>query len=112
VQAVLRIGPLPGAALDAAAAFHAVYLPQVRQALAGADSLVIVFGTSAGEHSDWRKLAVADLAREAAPGRVNGVTGTGDDGAIEATVAWLEGAGGITGQLFTVEATNAGNPPE
>ena len=109
MQAVLRISGLPATALDAAAAFHGEHLPRARAELAGeAEALVLVFPVAPYDHSAWRKAAVADLAREATPKRVNGVTGE-DAAAIDATLAWLAQAPGITGQLLPVEASAAGN---
>ncbi|BBC72278.1 conserved hypothetical protein [Altererythrobacter sp. B11] len=105
MQAVLRVDGLPPAPLDAAAAFHAAFLPQARTALAGADALVLVF--PAGDKADcgWRLAAVQALAREAAPKRANGVAGDSADAVAEA-VEWLADAPGITGQLLAVD----GNP--
>lgn len=108
MQAVLRISGLPAAALDAAAVFHGEHLPRARAELAGkAEALALVFPAAPYDHAGWRKAAVADLAREATPKRVNGVTGE-DAAAIDATLAWLAQAPGITGQLLPVEATHAG----
>jgi hypothetical protein len=108
MQAVLHISGLPTGALDAAAAFHGEHLPRARAELAGeADALALVFPRAPYDHAGWRKAAVADLAREAAPKRVNGVAG--DVGpAIEATLDWLSQAPGITGQLLAIDATGAG----
>jgi len=108
MQAVLRITGLPAAALEAVAAFHGEYLSRARAELAEADALALVFPSAPYDHTGWRKAAVADLAREAAPKRVNGVAGDAAS-AIDATLAWLAEAPGITGQLFAVDATCAGN---
>ena len=109
MQAVLRISGLPVAALDASAVFHGEHLPRARAELAGeAEALALVFPLASYDHAGWRKAAVADLAREATPKRVNGVTGD-DAAAIEATLAWLSNAPGITGQLLPVVGTGAGN---
>ena len=63
-MALLRVGPLPQGALDAAAAFHADVLPQVRARLsAGADHLVLVFAPAEHDQHGWRRAAVQDLAR-------------------------------------------------
>jgi hypothetical protein len=101
-QAVLRIEGLPSGALDAAAAFHADWLPRAREALADAETLAIVFPAAAYDHRGWRLAAVQDFAREAAPKRVNGVAGD-DEPAVAATLDWLERAPGVTGQLLAVE---------
>ncbi|HTN13671.1 MAG TPA: hypothetical protein VL094_02570 [Sphingomonadaceae bacterium] len=108
MQAVLRIQGLPEAALDAAAAFHARYLPAARKELAGgAEALALVFPQAPYDHAAWRKAAIADLAREAAPRRVNGVEGREGEG-VEAVLQWLARAPGITGQLLPVDDA-AGN---
>jgi hypothetical protein len=112
VQAVIHVEGLPHAALDAAAVFHAEHLQRARAALAGSvDALALVFPEAPYDHTDWREAMVADLARAAAPKRVNAVAGN-DLAAIDATLAWLEQAGGITGQLLPVDGTGAGNPAE
>jgi 16S rRNA G966 N2-methylase RsmD len=105
---VLRIEGLPDAALDAAAAFHREHLVRIRAELAQAESLALVFLDAPYDHTGWRTAAIADLAREAAPRRVNGVTGE-NAAAIEATLAWLAQAPGITGQLLPVQTSNARN---
>ncbi|KPL68154.1 hypothetical protein SZ64_08485 [Erythrobacter sp. SG61-1L] len=108
MQAVLRIQGLPEAALDAAAAFHARYLPAIRKELAsGAEALVLVFPEAPYNHTGWRKAAIADLARDAAPKRVNGVEGPEGE-PVEAVLQWLAHAPGITGQLLPVDPA-AGN---
>jgi len=110
MQAVLRIHSLPEAPLDASAAFHAEKLEEAREMLDGAiESLALVFPTASHDHLTWREAVVAGLARESAPVRVNGVAGDDAD-AIEASLAWLERAPGITGQLLAVDGTGAGIP--
>ena len=97
-QQALPIRGLPEEALDAAAAFHAEWLPQARE-LAKRDDLVLVFPPAPYDHRGWRLAAVQDLARAAAPKRVNGVAGD-DEGGIGQAAAWLAAAPGITGQLL------------
>ena len=102
-QAVLRITGLPAGALDAAAAFHSDWLSRARTAVADAEVLALVFAPASYDHRGWRLAAVQDLARAAAPGRVNAVAG-GDEAAVAETLAWLEQAPGITGQLLELAA--------
>lgn len=99
---VLPVNDLPEAPLDAAAAFHARVVPQARAALGEADALALVFAPAGYEHRGWRVAAVQALARESAPKRVNGVAGDDDD-AIAETLAFLEAAPGITGQLLAAD---------
>ncbi|MGZ3173573.1 MAG: Rossmann fold domain-containing protein [Croceibacterium sp.] len=98
-QAVLQVAGLPENALDAAAVFHAEWLPRAR---AGKEDLVLVFPSATYNHRGWRLAAIQDLAREASPRRINAVAGD-DAGAIAKTVAWLAQAPGITGQLLAVD---------
>ena len=105
-QAVLVAGGAPAAPLDAAAAFHAADLPRARALLAGGHDLAIRFPRADHRHRAWRLAVVQELAREAAPGRVNGVEGH-DDPATAATIAWLADAPAITGQLFAVDGNSS-----
>ena len=103
-QAVLRIDWLPAAALDAACEFHEAWLEEALHLLEGeAEALAIVLPAAPADHVDWRRAAARDLARAVAPQRVNLVAGD-DEAAIEATVAFLADAPGVTGQLLEVTA--------
>ena len=104
-MAVLAVEGLPEGALDAAAAFHAEWLPRARaqlDGLAAEGHLVLVFPAAPYDHRGWRLAAVQDLARAAAPRRVNAVAGDAAQ-AIAQTVDWLAQAPGVTGQLLAVE---------
>jgi hypothetical protein len=98
-MAAFRVGPLPEGAVEAAATFYAEALPLLA-AHAGED-LVLIFPPAAHDHRGWRLSAVQDLARAAAPGRVNGIVGDDED-AIAETIRYLERAPGVTGQLLVV----------
>jgi hypothetical protein len=97
-MAVVRVGALPEAAVEASARFHAEVLPRLPRD----EDLVLVFEPAAYDHRGWRLALVQDLARAAAPLRVNAVVGGGGDQAIAKAVAWLEQAPGVTGQLLAV----------
>ncbi|WP_347303184.1 Rossmann fold domain-containing protein [Croceibacterium sp. TMG7-5b_MA50] len=101
-QVVLVATGLPSSALDAAAAFHAEYLPQARALLASGADIAIRFDPADHPHGAWRLAAVQELAREAAPLRVNGVVGDGGAG-TEQVLAWFADATAITGQILAVE---------
>lgn len=106
-QAVLRIDWLPAHALDAAAEFHESWLDEALHALSHADeSLVLVLPPAPYDHSDWRRAAARDLARSAAPKRVNLVSGP-YGAALEATLSYLAAAPGVTGQLLSVAGQDA-----
>ena len=100
MQAVLVIDSLPGGGIEAAAAFHADWLPAAREALAGeADSLAIVLPAAPRAHDDWRIAIARDLARAHAPKRVN-LVGAGAGESREALLSYLMDADGITGQYL------------
>ena len=102
-QAVLRIVRLPDDALDAAAEFHVRWVDQALDSLAhGAGALAIVVPPAAYDHAGWRRAAVRDLARKAAPARVNMLAGD-DEQALAATLAYLAAAPGVTGQLLALD---------
>ncbi|AKH42316.1 hypothetical protein WYH_01271 [Croceibacterium atlanticum] len=105
VQAVLKVGDLPDSPLDAAARFHAHYLPLARAALGDGRDLALLFGPAGKPHAGWRLSAVQELAREAAPHRVNAVAGEDED-AIAETLRWLDNAPGVTGQILQVDGKN------
>ena len=91
--------------LAAAARFYAEIAPQVAQA---SDSAVtLLFPPADHTHSGWRAAAVASLARSAAPRRINGLVSDSAP-AIAATLAYLEAAPGITGQLLVLDSHGAG----
>jgi len=99
-QAVLRVERLPPGALEAAARFHRECVGQARALVeSGCDALAIVLTGAPYDHTDWRRTAARDLARAAAPARVNIVAGE-DDAAIDAALAFLAGAPGVTGQYL------------
>ena len=93
-------GSPPGAASTATPHHHAASRrgppPRARE------DLVIILRPAPYDHRAWRLAAIQDLARAAAPTRVNGVVGH-DEGAIAETLVWLEAAPGVTGQLLAVE---------
>jgi short chain dehydrogenase-like protein len=104
---------LPEHPLDAAAEFYAQIVPLVRADFETfpAFNVTIVFDTAGHEHRSWRLAVIQELAREVAPeGRVNGVVAEGAEvptalqtGSLSETIAWLQGAPGITGQLLAVD---------
>ncbi len=104
-QAVLDVGLLPAAPLDAAAAFHRDVVPAIR-ANSAVQALALIFPPAGHDHQGWRLAAVQGLARELAPARVNGIAGA-NEAAIAETVAFLVHAPGITGQLLEVDGNSA-----
>jgi len=66
------------------------------------EGLVVVFTSAPFDRRPWRLAAVQDLARVAAPVRVNAIAGD-DEAAIAETLAFLEAAPGVTGQLLAVD---------
>lgn len=106
---LLHLGPLSDDALEAAADFHARLLPAIEMTLSGgADPLTLVFLPAGHEHRAWRLAAVQGLARRFAPSRVNAVE-SAEAAAVAATQRWLDGAGGVTGQLLPLDGNGAGS---
>jgi hypothetical protein len=104
---LLRVEALPGDALAAAARFHAEVLPKALAELKRGETLTLVFAPADHTHRAWRLAAVQGLAREFAPVRVNALAAA-DERAIAATLAYLETAQGVTGQLLRLDGNGAG----
>ena len=92
---------LPEAPLDAAAAFSADHAPLLRGS--AKPGWIVLFDPADHTHTGWRKALVQELAREAAPARINAIVGT-DEQAIREAVDYLDSALGVTGQILTVDA--------
>lgn len=109
-QAVLHLEALPENPLDAAALFLSRQVPQIRRDFIALPelSLAIVFKPADPGHRGWRLAAVQALARELAPGRVNGIAAD-DMEAIGQVVDYLENAPGVTGQLLELAGNTAQN---
>lgn len=101
MQRQIEVGLLPDAALEAASAFMALHLEAVRAVLAdpGTSALAIVMPPAPHDHRDWRLALARDLAREAAPKRVNLVAGHPDE-RIASALRFLADAPGVTGQYL------------
>ena len=100
----LEATSLPDSALDAASAFMAFHLEAARALLArpDCDALAIILAPAGHDHADWRLALARDLAREAAPKRVNLVAGSPGP-AREATLRFLADAPGVTGQYLVCD---------
>lgn len=96
-----EVGLLPDSALDAAGAFMAFHLEAARALLGQPDcaAMAIILPPAAHDHRDWRLALARDLAREAAPVRVNVVAGPPGE-ARDATLRFLADAPGVTGQYL------------
>lgn len=96
-----EVSRLPLGALDAANAFMAFHLDAARATLARPDTtaLAIILPPAPHDHRDWRLTLARDLAREAAPKRVNVVAGLPGE-ACEASLRFLSDAHGLTGQYL------------
>lgn len=98
-----------GLALDsgsAAEGFYREWLPRARELLSAGDDVVLCFAPGDHAQRGWRLAAIQDLARQAAPLRVNGVAGAGPE--IDAIVAYLADAPGVTGQYLAGDGFGAG----
>lgn len=101
---LVRIAGLPDDPLEAARVFHADHAAPLRDAAA---DLVLAFPAADHTHRGWRLAAVQMLARARAPRRVNALSG-GSEAAIEAALAYLDQAPGLTGQLIALDDAGAG----
>ena len=97
--AILRVERLPGAALDAAAAFHAHWAQQVRDAARDSEFVIVVLDPAPFDHADWRRAAARDLARAHADNCINIVAGL-EGAALARMVEFLGRAPAITGQYL------------
>ncbi|MDB5723463.1 MAG: hypothetical protein JWQ16_217 [Novosphingobium sp.] len=75
--------------------------------LVDGEDVVLAFPTADHTHKGWRLAVVQQLARDAAPLRVNALSG-GDEAAVAAAVAYLASAPGVTGQLLALDGNGAG----
>jgi hypothetical protein len=100
----LDITDLPALPSAAAAAFHRDWLAQ---ATVLADDLTLILPPADHTHTGWRLAVLQTLAREAAPLRVNAVA-SDDPAAIEAALAYLAAAEGVTGQYLPLDSAGAG----
>ncbi len=103
MAAVLVIDELPAHAVEAAARFHAHWLPRIRERL-NEGALVVALPRAPYDHVDWRRAAARDLARMAAPTRIN-LIGGGNETARAATLAYLGDASGVTGQYLVLHGS-------
>lgn len=101
-QGVVEVSGLPAAPLAASAHFLAQFVPQIRGLMRTGD-VVAVLPYADHSHASWRLAAIQELAREAAPFRVNCVEGD-DQHAVSEVLGYLQSAPGVTGQILTVDA--------
>ncbi|GMN02716.1 Rossmann fold domain-containing protein [Erythrobacter sp. MTPC3] len=99
MQSVLAVGELPDGGIEASAVFHEKYLTQAQAALAddSVTALAITMPAAPSSHDDWRTALARDLARAHSPKRVNVVGGPQGE-AMDAALAYLGDAQGVTGQ--------------
>ena len=107
---VLRITGLPDDPLEAAAVFHAGWLPRIQALMSERrpdGDLLLAFASANHTHRDWRLAAVRGLAREGKPLRINAVAGD-DERAVESAARYLADAPGVTGQYLPLDGAGAG----
>lgn len=101
---VMRIAELPLAALEAAATAYRDIMPQLAAEFARHRCIVLQLPHAPYDHDDWRRGFARDVARAYAPGRFNVVSG-GDPDTLRATLDYLTGAEGVTGQLLRIRTS-------
>lgn len=94
----ITVEALPPEPLAAAGLFHQNWLDPIERALEAGQDVLIVMPPADHTHKEWRAAAVAMLARQYAPLRVNLVAGEGE--AMEQTAQFLGNAPAITGQYL------------
>jgi hypothetical protein len=70
------------------------------------EDLLLVFPLADHTHRSWRLAAVQELARKAAPLRVNGVAADSET-AISSALSYLAKAPGVTGQYWLLDGAGA-----
>jgi hypothetical protein len=100
----LDITGLPALPSEAAGEFYKEWMEKASGAGA---TLTVVFPPADHTHTGWRLAAIQTLAREAAPLRINAIA-SDDPAAIDAALAYLEGAEGLTGQYLQLDSAGAG----
>lgn len=106
----LDISGLPDLPSAAAAVFYGEWMDKAKALLdppRSAEDLTLIFLPADHTHSGWRLAAVQNLAREAAPLRINAVA-SDDPAAITAALAHLASAEGLTGQYLPLDSAGAG----
>ena len=111
MQGELRVDDLPGEALAAARAFHADWIERAEAELGQVEALAIVLPAASYDHRDWRRALARDMARAHARKRVN-VVGGSDSARVAATLAYLAGAPGVTGQYLETDGQERSDPAE
>ena len=94
----IAVDDLPDDPLAAAGLFHQHWLDHIEHQLADGLDVVITVPAADHTHREWRRAVTAGLARKHTPRRVNMVAGEG--AALDATVAYLADAPGVTGQYL------------
>ena len=94
----IAVDGLPDDPLAAAGLFHQHWLSHIEHQLEGGLDVTITVPATDHTHREWRRAVTAGLARKHTPRRVNMVAGEG--AALEATVAYLADAPGVTGQYL------------
>ena len=91
--------------LAAAGVFHQHWLPHVEGLLTAGEDIVVSLAPADYTHRAWRSAIAAALARAHAPRRINVIAGEG--AGLEALVAYLGTAPGVTGQYLETACEGA-----
>ncbi len=103
-QICITVSGLSSAPLDAAADFQHRFLPELRNRADKAD-VVVHLPFADHTHKSWRLAVIQELAREAAPSRVNAVVGEAGQGMSDA-LDYLAKAPGVTGQILELDGNS------
>ncbi len=98
----ITVEGLPDDPLAAAGMFHRDWAEPIESALSRGKGLIISIAPADHTHREWRRAAVAMLARRHTPLKINMVAGEGNHAG--ALFDYLVSAPGVTGQYFEAAA--------
>lgn len=96
----ILVEALPDDPIAAAGLFYQNWLDLIERTLVTGQDVLIAMPVADYPHEEWRRAAVAMLARQYAPLRVNLVAGERE--ALERSADFLARAPGVTGQYLRV----------
>jgi len=80
----------------------------MEEELEGNEGIAVIFPPADHTHAAWRLAAIQELARAAAPLRVNGVA-CNENADMGEVIEYLASAPGVTGQMLVMDAIAGDN---
>ncbi|TMM48963.1 Rossmann fold domain-containing protein [Qipengyuania marisflavi] len=103
------VDELPSDPLRATGVFHQHWLPRIEAVLTSGQDVMLVLPAADYTHREWRRAAIAMLARSHTPRRINAVTGQSTQLAV--FERYLTDAHGVTGQYLEGAGATGENSP-